>query len=135
MMDQFPGLLDRIRISVKQVSRMQLITNNSDLTRLIMNDPQAAATRVPLELLRTFLNKKPEVDPEQFDQCPVLLVHPELDPMTPLRFSQSFFDRLKVEKECVVLEGAGHFPIEQPGLNQLEEAVLRFLHKIQAKHS
>jgi pimeloyl-ACP methyl ester carboxylesterase len=55
--------------------------------------------------------------------------------MTPLRFSQSFFDRLKVEKECVVLEGAGHFPIEQPGLNQLEEAVLRFLHKIQAKHS
>ncbi|RAW15133.1 alpha/beta hydrolase [Paenibacillus taichungensis] len=134
MMDQFPALLDHIRISVKQVSRMQLITNNPELTRLIMNDSQAAATRVPLELLRTFLNKKPEVDPEQFDQCPVLLVHPELDPMTPLRFSQSFFDRLKVEKECVVLEGTGHFPIEQPGLNQLEEAVLRFLHKIEAQH-
>lgn len=90
MMDQFPALLDHIRISVKQVSRMKLITNNPDLTRLIMNDPQAAATRVPLELLRTFLDKKPEVTPEQFDQCPVLLVHPELDPMTPLRFSQSF---------------------------------------------
>ncbi|WP_339297658.1 alpha/beta hydrolase [Paenibacillus sp. FSL R5-0623] len=131
MMDLFPGLLDHVPISVKQVSRMQLITNNKDLTRLIMDDPQAAATRIPLELLRTFLNKKPEVSPEQFNQCPVLLVHPELDPMTPIRFSQSFFDRLVVDKECVILEGAGHFPIEQPGLNQLEVAVLRFLQQIQ----
>ncbi|WP_413407669.1 alpha/beta hydrolase [Paenibacillus amylolyticus] len=131
MMDLFPGLLDHVRISVKQVSRMQLITNNKDLTRLIMDDPQAAATRIPLELLRTFLNKEPEVSPEQFSQCPVLLVHPELDPMTPIRFSQSFFDRLMVDKECVILEGAGHFPIEQPGLDQLEVAVLRFLQQIQ----
>lgn len=131
MMDLFPGLLDHVHISVKQVSRMQLITNNEDLTRLIINDPQAAATRIPLELLRTFLNKEPKVSPEQFGQCPVLLVHPELDPMTPIRFSQSFFDRLVVEKECVILEGAGHFPIEQPGLKQLEAAVLRFLQQIQ----
>lgn len=36
-----------------------------------------------------------------------------------------------VDKECVILEGAGHFPIEQPGLNQLEVAVLRFLQQIQ----
>lgn len=131
MMDLFPSLLDHMRISVKQVSRMQLITNNRDLTRLIMNDPQAAATRIPLELLRTFLNKEPEVNPEQFSQCPVLLVHPELDPMTPIRFSQSFFDRLVIDKECIILEGAGHFPIEQPGLKQLEAAVLRFLQQIQ----
>nr|WP_154983300.1 alpha/beta hydrolase [Paenibacillus xylanexedens] len=130
MMDLFPGVLDAVRISVKRVSRMDLITNNKDLTRLIMNDPQAAATSVPLELLRTFLNKTPEVSPDQFSQCPVLLVHPEIDPMTPLHFSQSFFDRLTVEKECVILEGAGHFPIEQPGLRQLKEAVLRFLRKI-----
>lgn len=131
MMDMFPGLLDHVRISVKQVSRMQLITNNQDLTRLIMDDPQAAATRIPLELLRTFLNKEPEVSPEQFSQCPVLLVHPELDPMTPIRFSHPFFDRLVVDKECIILEGAGHFPIEQPGLKQLEVAVLRFLQEIQ----
>lgn len=30
------------------------------------------------------------VSPEQFSQCPVLLVHPELDPVTPIRFSQPF---------------------------------------------
>lgn len=130
MMDLFPGVLDAVRISVKRVSRMDLITNNKDLTRLIMNDPQAAATSVPLELLRTFLNKKPEVSPDQFSQCPVLLVHPEIDPMTPLQFSQPFFKRLAVEKQCVILEGAGHFPIEQPGLRQLEEAVLKFLLKM-----
>ncbi|MBB6024330.1 alpha-beta hydrolase superfamily lysophospholipase [Paenibacillus sp. JGP012] len=130
IMDLFPVVLDAVRISVKRVSRMDLITNNKDLTRLIMNDPKAAATPVPLELLRTFLNKTPEVSPEQFNQCPVLLVHPEMDPMTPLAFSQAFYDRLTVDKELVILEGAGHFPIEQPGLRQLQEAVLRFLQKI-----
>ncbi|MDM5276232.1 alpha/beta hydrolase [Paenibacillus silvae] len=131
MMDLMPGVLDAVRISVKRVSRMELITNNKDLTRLIMNDPQAAAASVPLELLRTFLNKTPEVSPEQFSRCPVLLVHPEMDPMTPLAFSQAFYDRLTVDKELVILEGAGHFPIEQPGLRQLQEAVLRFLQKVQ----
>ncbi|OPH53482.1 thioesterase [Paenibacillus ferrarius] len=131
LMDTFPVLLDSLQISVNAVSRMTLITNNDELTQLIRNDAHAAGTKVPLRLLRTFLNMKPIIQPENFDICPVLLVHPEIDPMTPYRFSEPFFDSLKGEKECVMLEGAGHFPIEQPGLKQMNAAVLSFLKRVE----
>ncbi|WP_138756240.1 alpha/beta fold hydrolase [Paenibacillus sinopodophylli] len=130
-MDKIPVLLDFMQISVNHVSRMKLITNNAELTKLIMNDAHAADTKIPLRLLRTFLNMKPVVKPEDFDVCPVLLVHPELDPMTPYRFSKPFFDHIKCKKEYVALEGAGHFPIEQPGLEQMNAAVLSFLKTIE----
>lgn len=69
---------------------------------------------------------KPVLKPQQFDLCPVLLVHPQLDPMTPYRFSKPFYDHLPSRKESVILEGAGHFPIEQQGLEQMIAAVLAF---------
>ncbi|SFF28714.1 Lysophospholipase, alpha-beta hydrolase superfamily [Paenibacillus algorifonticola] len=127
LMDAFPILLDSFRLPVSKVSRMDLIANNAELAQLIMEDPRAAATRIPLKLLRTFLNMTPEVQPENFTSCPVLLVHPEVDPMTPYAFSESFYKRLACPKKLVLLEGAGHFPIEQPGLEQLSAAVLQFL--------
>ncbi|WP_342421800.1 alpha/beta hydrolase [Paenibacillus sp. FSL E2-0178] len=130
-MNQFPSLLDSLQISVNKVSRMKWITNNAELTRLIMNDPLAAGTSIPLRLLRTFLNMKPVIKPEDFEGCPVLLVHPQLDPMTPYRFSKPFYDNLKSRKEYVSLEGAGHFPIEQRGLEQMIVAVLAFLRTIE----
>lgn len=130
-MDKLSLLLDSWMIPVTAVSRMNLITNNAEMTRLIEQDPHAAGTRVTIRLLRTFLNRKPALPPESFDLCPVLLVHPELDPMTPLHFSQPFFDRIPARKECVILEGAGHFPIELQGLQQMKWAVLRFLKSVE----
>lgn len=131
LMDKFPFLLDSLHISVNNVSRMKLITNNVEMTKLIMNDAHAAGTKIPLRLLRTFLNMKPVIKPENFDVCPVLLVHPQLDPMTPYSFSKPFFDNIKCKKEYVVLEGAGHFPIEQRGLEQMNVAVLSFLKTVE----
>jgi len=126
-MDTFPFILDPFRMSVSKVSRMELITNDIELTELIISDPLAAGTKVPLRLLRTFMDMKPLIQPERFDSCPVLLVHPEVDPMTPFALSEPFYNRLQGKKECVILEGAGHFPIEQPGLDQMKTAVLSFL--------
>lgn len=133
MLDSFPFVLDSFRISVTKVSRMKLITNNFDLTQLIMNDPRAAGTKISLRFLRTFLNMKSLIEPEHFDICPILLIHPELDPMTPYSLSESFYKRLQSKKSCVILEGAGHFPIEQPGLEQMKAAVLNFLMEIENK--
>lgn len=134
-MDSFPSLLDSFHLSVNHVSRMHLITNNMELTNLIMRDAHAANTQIPLRLLRTFLSMKPVIKPEDFDVCPVLLVHPEVDPMTPYSFSKPFFDLIKSDKKYVNLEGAGHFPIEQPGLDQLNAAVLSFLQRIEEECS
>ncbi|MBP0723624.1 alpha/beta hydrolase [Bacillus sp. RG28] len=131
LMDKFPLFLDSLYISVNKVSRMQLISNNIEITKLIMKDDYAANTKIPLQLLRTFFNMKPVIKPENFDVCPVLLVHPELDPMTPYSFSKPFFDNLKCKKEYVILEGAGHLPIEQSGLEQMNTAILSFLKSIE----
>lgn len=127
LLDAFPTLLDALSISVKHVSRMHFISNHPELNTLIMNDPGAAGTKIPLRLLRTFLNMQPEVQPEHFTVCPLLLVHPEVDYMTPVSLSQPFYERLGGDKQCVILEGAGHFPLESPGLEQMKEAVLAFL--------
>lgn len=130
-MDTFPYLLDSFRISVSMVSRMNLISNNSELTQLIIKDPLAAGTKISFRFLRTFLNMKPMVEPEDFDYCPILLIHPEIDPMTPFNLSEPFYYRLNCKKRCVILEGAGHFPIEQPGLEQMKKATLSFIREIE----
>ena len=41
-----------------------------------------------------------------------------------------FFDRLACEKKLVLLEGAGHFPLEAPALAQLRDAVRAFLESV-----
>jgi pimeloyl-ACP methyl ester carboxylesterase len=51
--------------------------------------------------------------------------------MTPYSFSKPFFDNLKCKKEYVILEGAGHLPIEQSGLEQMNTAILSFLRSIE----
>ncbi len=130
-LDTFPSLLDSFQIPVSMVSRMKLITNNLELTNLIIKDPLAARTKITLRLLRSFLNMKPMVEPEDFNFCPILLVHPELDPMTPFNLSESFYKRIKCMKRYVILEGAGHFPIEQPGLEQMKTAVISFINEIE----
>lgn len=134
MVDRLSIVLDSFQISVSKVSRMKLITNNQNLTRLIMNDARAAKTKVPLRFLRTFLNMKPIIEPENFNVCPILLIHPEIDPMTPLNLSEFFYNRLQCEKKCVILEGAGHFPIEQRGVEQMKEAILNFLMEIEGSN-
>ncbi|WP_426447905.1 alpha/beta hydrolase [Paenibacillus sp. S-38] len=130
-MDAFPLVFDPIRIPIHLVSRMESLTNNSELTALIMEDPQAAGIKIPVRFLRTFLDFKPLIEPEHFDRCPVLLIHPEKDPMTPFSLSESFYRRLQGAKQCVLLEGAGHLPIEQPGLDQMKASILSFLGKIE----
>ena len=130
MLDRFPFVLDSYQISISKVSRMKLITNNFELTKLIMNDPRAAGTIIPFRFIRTFLNMKPIIEPEDFQNCPILLIHPEVDPMTPFRLSESFFTRLQCKKRCVILEGAGHFPIEHSGVEQMKIAILDFLNEI-----
>ncbi len=131
VIDTFPYLLNSIRIPVTMVSRMNLITNNPQLTQLIIKDPLAAGTKITFRFLRTFLNMKPVIEPELFDQCPILLIHPEIDPMTPFSLSEPFYDRLNCKKQCVILEGAGHFPIEQPGVDQMKTAILTFLKELE----
>ena len=120
-------LLDRIPVPIRWFSRMDAISNRPELARLVVADRGAGGSWVPLRLLRTLMAVQAPIPPEQFTRCPVLVVHPAEDRMTPLAATERFLARLAAPHTLVLLDGAGHMPLEQPGIAQLEEAVLRFL--------
>ncbi|MGI8308467.1 hypothetical protein [Saccharopolyspora hattusasensis] len=47
------------------------------------------------------------------------LAHPAEDAWTPVELSRPFFDRLAGAKKLAMLPGAGHLPIESPGVHRL----------------
>lgn len=120
-----PGL----RLPMKMVSNMKRIVNNEALAKMLMSDVRSAGAHVPISFLYTMLFPQIKTEPDRFDICPFLLVHPERDMWTDISLSRLFYDRLACEKELKILNGAGHFPIEPAGLKELEIYCLTFLEK------
>jgi alpha-beta hydrolase superfamily lysophospholipase len=131
------GLLRRLfpamRFPMKMVARMRAIVNDEGLLRILLRDRTSSGASVPVSFLHTLMTTSPAIEPEGFRRCPFLLVHPEKDRWTPVYLSRLFFDRLACDKKLVLLENAGHFPIERPGIGQMEEAVLEFLSGIEKR--
>jgi len=93
------------------------ICNDEEITRRIIRDKCSGGNWMPLGFLRTWLQSSPAEPPEEFQSCPVLMIHPADDRWTDVEISEGFFGRLETEKQEVLLENAGHFPIESPGKN------------------
>ncbi|MCC5814466.1 MAG: alpha/beta hydrolase [Leptospira sp.] len=123
----FSWFTDPIHVPIKWLTKMDLITNDPKFSSEFESDPYAGGGKVSFRFLRTLMNYEPDVEPENFDICPVLLAHPGLDPWTPLELSKKFYDKLKSPKQLVVLTGAGHFPYEEPGLSILRKSISGFL--------
>ncbi len=118
---------DNINVPIKWLSKMEYITNDPSFSDVFANDPNAGGSKVSFRFLRTFLNYTPKVEPENFKICPVLLLHPGIDPWTPLALSEKTFKKIPSNKKLVVLEGAGHYPYEEPGVSQLVREIDSFL--------
>lgn len=116
-----------IKIPMKWIGNMRAIVNNKELAALLMEDKKSSGAMVPLSFIHTMLNPVIEVEPENFDRCPVLLVHPGDDHWTDIELSNLFYNRLGCKKQTVILDGAGHFPIEELGLKQMERSCIEFL--------
>jgi alpha-beta hydrolase superfamily lysophospholipase len=127
MLTALPFLTDPLPVPMRLAGNMLAIANSAELSRAIARDPLSGGTWMPGRFLRTFLESEPLVSPEAFDVCPVLLTHPAADRWTPVSASEPFFDRLRVPKRRVMLENAGHFPVEEPGVSQLRQAMHDFL--------
>ena len=122
--------LGKVRLPMKMVTKMKALANNEKLVKLLIQDKRASGISVPISFLHTMLNPDVKVEPEQFKVCPFLLVHPAIDKWTDVSLSRLFYDRLACGKELVMLDGSGHFPIEEQGLLQLEGSCLRFLDSV-----
>ena len=107
---------------------MKAIVNNDRVLSLLLQDKRGAGASVHLGLLCSMMESIPAVEPEAFE-IPLLLCHPEKDCWTPEWISRLFFARIRSAKELCTLKNAGHFPIEQPGIAQLEEAIISFINK------
>lgn len=126
-LDSLPSRLLSLRLPIRWVSKMNKISNDKALTNVVLRDKLGGGNRTPIHFLRSILTTVPDVEPENFRLCPLLLAHPEEDLMTPLDLSLRFYHRLAGEKRLALLKNAGHIPIEDPGWSELNIAVERFV--------
>ncbi|NHN55396.1 alpha/beta hydrolase [Calidifontibacter sp. DB0510] len=120
--------LGGLQVPMSWPSKMSALANDPGAMKVFMADRTSAANRVSVRFLHSYMSYTPAVEPAQFATCPVLLTQPELDRWTPARLSEPVLSRIQqVPVERVTLGGAGHYPLEQPGLTQLHDAVHEFV--------
>lgn len=127
LLERTRWMTDGLPLPMRFMSKMDRISNDPELARVCSADPLGGGNWVPARFLRTLMHTAPDIEPEDFRACPVLLAHPGVDRMTDIALSRRFFDRLAAPKQMVVLEGASHMPTEQPGIDQLAASVLSFV--------
>ncbi|MFF2216733.1 alpha/beta hydrolase [Streptomyces antibioticus] len=109
-------------------SKMSALANDPDAMKVLMRDRTSAANWVSVRFLDSYGTYTPAVEPQDFDACPVLLTQPAEDRWTPHHLSVPVLSRItKVPVDTVMLEGAGHYPLEDPGLQQMEDAIAGFV--------
>ena len=123
--------LSRLRVPLRWLVPMTRIANDPHLSHLCSTDPRGGGGRVALGFLSSFLFSQPTIAPEDFHAVPVTLIHPGDDHWTPASMSLPFFERIAAEKHYVILDGAGHFPVEEPGISQMHRTLL----EIYRRHS
>lgn len=124
------AVADRLPVPMGWTSNMTGIANDRALARSIARDRLAGGTWMPGRWVRGYLEAAPLAAPEDFDVCPVVLAHPGEDRWTATELSTSFLRRLtRVATSLVMLDGAGHFPIEEPGRGVLDALLVDALHR------
>jgi alpha-beta hydrolase superfamily lysophospholipase len=122
-----------MRMPMSLASKMHTLVNDKAALRACMADRTSAGNWVTMRFLASYMGYAPAIEPEQFDVCPILLTQPAADRWTPLHLSERVLGRIrKVPVQTVMLENAGHYPIEQPGLDQMVAAVAGFCARVAA---
>lgn len=112
------SMLGRVRVPVRWLMDIDKMSLDPELSRTCATDPLGGGVSVPLGFLSSFMSFRHTL-PEDYSGPKVTLVHPAEDRWTPPELSIRFLNRIAGEKTLVLLEGCGHFPIEEPGLSQL----------------
>lgn len=121
-------VLGRVRLPIRWLADMAAMSTDPQLSQLCASDPRGGGVSVPLGFLASWMNYR-HTAPESFDAAPVTLVAPAADTWTPPELSIRFLQRISGPTERVTLENCGHFPIEEPGLEQLRAAFTRVVER------
>lgn len=119
---------DRAVVPMGWTSNMAGIANDPAVTRSIVRDRLAGGTWMPGRWVRTYLTAEPVIAPADFTTCPVTLAHPADDRWITPELSVPFLESLTgVKTHYELLEGAGHFPLEEPGRSRFDELIVQTL--------
>ncbi|AIF48854.1 alpha/beta hydrolase [Dyella japonica] len=117
-----------MRLPMSLASKMHALVNDKAALKACMADKTSAGNWVTTRFLASYMNYTPVIEPEDFDVCPILLTQPAQDHWTPLHLSERFLRRIhRVPVRRTMLDNAGHYPIELPGLDQMVSAIRAFL--------
>lgn len=124
------GLGD-LKLKMSIPSKMSALCNHDEVMNIFLRDRTSAGNSATMRFLASYCYPNNYIEPEDFDVCPILLTQPEQDRWTPLHLSTPFLNRIKkVDVKIVHLEHGGHYPVEQPALDQMHEAIIQFIHEV-----
>ncbi len=116
------------KIKMNIPSKMKTLVNDSKCLQIMMADPTSAGNKVTMQFLHSYVTYTPDIEPEDFTCCPVLLTQPEKDRWTPQFLSDAFLDKIKkVPVRKTVIHNGSHYPIEEEALADLLNNILIFL--------
>jgi len=117
-----------MKIPMRAASKMHTLCNNPKALKVFLSDCSSAGNWASMAFLASYMTYQPALEPENFDVCPILLTQPAEDAWTPLHLSELVLNRIqKVSIQVEMLENAGHYPLEEPGLTQMHDAIDRFI--------
>ncbi|WP_270607153.1 alpha/beta hydrolase [Bacillus mobilis] len=123
--------LENFKMKMSTASKMSALCNDEKVMEVFNRDKTSAANKASMKFLDSYGNYQPAMEPEDFDVCPILLTQPEQDKWTPLHLSTPFLNKIKkVGVNIVMLENGGHYPVEQPALDQMHDAIVEFIYKV-----
>ncbi|MCY1423210.1 Alpha/beta hydrolase family protein [compost metagenome] len=116
-----------MRMPMSLASKMSTLVNDKAALNACLADKTSAGKWVTMAFLASYGSYRPRLEPEDFDVCPILLTQPAEDKWTPLHLSELVLKRInRVPVTTVMLENAGHYPLELAGLDQMVDAVFDF---------
>lgn len=124
------ALIGRIRVPMKYLVKMKALVNDAQALKLLLRDQCSAGASVSLEFVNSIIQHQPAIAFEDFDLCPIILLQPGEDRWTPFPVTEPFWERVGAPKQMVTLDNASHYPIEQPGLDQMRDSMVDFIRSI-----
>lgn len=120
--------MSAMQMKMSICSKMNTLCNDADALKAMLKDKTSAGNKVNMKFLVDYMTYAPEIEPENFDVCPIILTQPEKDRWTPQFLSDPFLNKItKVPVKKVILRNGSHYPVEKTALEDLHEYVLEFL--------
>lgn len=122
--------LSRFKMKMSIPSKMSALVNDPACLKVMLDDRTSGGNKVSMRFMNTYMTYTPDIEPADFDICPVLLTQPDADKWTPERLSTPFLDKItKVPVTRTHLRNGSHYPIEATALTDLHREALAFIEK------